>query len=239
MKDFNGNVGKGNDGQDMEFMFLVEEQPDLVSPAFDISVDGQPVTSGEVFNESPEFLITVTDDHALDESTLVLSFGSADEPLAPVATSKYTMSISDDSRKAEITFPLDLMNGEYAIQMEAADTTGNHSALNQSGPFRFRVDEEVRLGNVVNAPNPFARTTVFSYSLNQPADKIVVKIYNLKGRLLRTLEQDAPTWHYSEEFWDGRDENGNKLASGVYFYRFIVYAGKKKIIRTGKLAIIR
>ena len=45
--------------------------------------------------------------------------------------------------------------------------------------------------------------------------------------------------NYNEEFWDGRDEDGYKLASGVYLFKFTVKDAKKKIERIGKLAIVR
>jgi flagellar hook assembly protein FlgD len=131
------------------------------------------------------------------------------------------------------------MNGEYAIQIEATDTSDNSSYLDPQKPVQFRMDEEVRVKDIMNAPNPFSRTTFFSYSLTQPADKIVIKIYTLRGKLVRTLEQDLPKWQYNEEFWDGRDEDGNRLGSGVYLYKFILTDSGKKIERIGKLAIVR
>jgi flagellar hook assembly protein FlgD len=133
------------------------------------------------------------------------------------------------------------MNGEYAVQAMAIDTSENiaHLVPPEAEPLTFRVEEEVELESVMNAPNPFSDTTAFSYSLTQAADKVTIKIYTLRGRLVRTLEQNLPRWQYNEEFWDGRDEEGNKLASGTYFYRFTVNSGDKKIEKIGKLAIIR
>jgi flagellar hook assembly protein FlgD len=91
----------------------------------------------------------------------------------------------------------------------------------------------------MNAPNPFTDTTAFSYHLTQPASKVKIKIYTLRGKLVKTIEQDSPGWKYNEEFWDGRDEDGNKLASGVYIYKFVVYDDNRKMEKIEKLAIIR
>jgi flagellar hook assembly protein FlgD len=106
-------------------------------------------------------------------------------------------------------------------------------------PMRFIVNEKVEVSEIMNAPNPFSDTTVFSYYLTQPADKVIIKIYTLRGKLVKTIEQDSPSWKYNEEFWSGKDEDDNKLASGVYFFKFTVYSADRKIEKIGKLAIIR
>ncbi len=67
-------------------------------------------------------------------------------------------------------------------------------------------------------PNPFAeRVTV---SVNQPkAGELSVKVYNLKGQLIRTLQEGRTTLgtHYYQ--WDGMDEKGKSCPSGIYFVR--------------------
>jgi hypothetical protein len=236
--DLNGNRSLGDDGSYPEYTFLVEEQPDLTPPSISVTADGQTLIDGQVFHESPEFSIIMEDDFALDVPTISVSFSYQDETLEPLQENEYTISLSDDSRKAVITYAPHLMNGEYAIQAQAVDTSGNVAYLSSPGPIRFRMDEEVKVNDVMNSPNPFSKTTFFTYSLTQPADEVVIKIYTLRGRLVRTL-RDMPGWGYNEKYWDGRDEDGNKLASGVYLYRFIVTEADKKIERIGKLAIVR
>ena len=69
-----------------------------------------------------------------------------------------------------------------------------------------------------NAPNPFNPTTVIHYQLPQAAD-VKVEIYNVAGKLVRTLvdgEQDAG---FRSVVWDGTSEDGRAVASGVYMYR--------------------
>jgi len=237
--DLNGNKALGDDGSYPEYTFLVEEQPDLTPPSISVTADSQTLMDGQVFHESPEFSISIEDDFALDVPAISLSFSYEDETLEPLHENEYTISVSDDSRKAVITYAPHLMNGEYAIQAQAADMTGNVAYLNSPDPIRFRMDEKVKLSDVVNYPNPFSGKTFFTYSLTQPADKVAIKIYTLRGRLVKILERDMPGWQYNEEYWDGRDEDGKKLASGVYLYKFIVIDADKKIERIGKLAIVR
>jgi len=224
----------------IEFMFLVEEQPDLDPPVISVTVDDQTLTSGQIFNRSPELIINIDDNYQLDPSTIILSFAQKDEQLEPLLETQYFLTVAEDSKSVIITYFPHLINGDYAMQIEAADTTENRAYLTPPGaePLWFSVDEEVKVDGIMNAPNPFQDTTVFTYSLTQPADKVTIKIYSLTGRLLRNLEDD-PGWQYNEKFWDGRDENGVKLASGVYLYKFIVTDADRKIEKIGKLAIIR
>jgi hypothetical protein len=69
-----------------------------------------------------------------------------------------------------------------------------------------------------NAPNPFAGTTMLRFDL--PRDSQVrLDIFDVRGRLLKTLvDNSVPAGRYSIG-WDGRDATGQKVASGVYYYR--------------------
>jgi hypothetical protein len=68
-------------------------------------------------------------------------------------------------------------------------------------------------------PNPFRARTRFSFALVHPA-RASLRIYDVTGRLVRTLV-DGPLEsgrHHVE--WDGRNSAGARTASGVYFARF-------------------
>ncbi len=69
-----------------------------------------------------------------------------------------------------------------------------------------------------NYPNPFNPVTVIEYALSEPAT-VTLRVYDVQGHLIRVLrDQEQETGRY-HVIWDGRDENGNFVASGVYFYR--------------------
>ncbi len=242
VKDFNGNRAKSDTGDYLEFMFLIEQRPDIEPPEINVTTDGLTLMHGHVFNKSSlEFLIDIQDDHALDEPTISISLAPVGELLEPLEQSEYTMTMSDSLRDAEVVYKPHLMNGEYIIQIQASDTSSNSAYLTppETEPLRFLVDEEVLVSRVINMPNPFSDTTTFFYSLTQPADRVTIKIYTVKGRLVRTLVQDFPRWQYNEEPWDGRDEDGVKLASGAYLFKCIVKDGDRKLEQIGKIAIVR
>jgi FlgD Ig-like domain len=69
-----------------------------------------------------------------------------------------------------------------------------------------------------NRPNPFNPETSIPYSLATPG-RVVIRVYDIAGRLVRKLADGPETagWHTAR--WDGRTDDGNTTASGVYFYR--------------------
>ncbi|RIK79354.1 hypothetical protein DCC62_05675 [candidate division KSB1 bacterium] len=69
-----------------------------------------------------------------------------------------------------------------------------------------------------NYPNPFNPETRITYVLNEGLAHVTLKIYDLNGKLVRVLvDGDQPAGMHSA-VWDGLDEFGTVMASGVYFY---------------------
>ncbi len=69
-----------------------------------------------------------------------------------------------------------------------------------------------------NAPNPFNPTTVIHYGLPRAAD-VKVEIYNVAGKLVRTLVDGKQDAGFRSVVWDGTSDDGRTVASGVYMYR--------------------
>jgi len=69
-----------------------------------------------------------------------------------------------------------------------------------------------------NYPNPFNPNTTIPFCIDKN-ETVQLSIYNIKGQLVKTLFNSFLTVGYYEIPWDGRDESGNKLPSGVYFYK--------------------
>jgi flagellar hook assembly protein FlgD len=69
-----------------------------------------------------------------------------------------------------------------------------------------------------NYPNPFNPTTTIEISLNKDTD-ISLMIYNIRGEVVKQLASGSySSGRYLVE-WDGRNENGIQVASGIYIYR--------------------
>ena len=69
-----------------------------------------------------------------------------------------------------------------------------------------------------NFPNPFNSSTVIRFAL-PASDKVDLVLYNLAGQKVATLAEGARQAGTYTLHWDGRDDDGSALASGVYLYR--------------------
>ncbi|GEM_PF-2749823 len=123
--------------------------------------------------------------------------------------------------------PIPITGGTAVVQYEKNGARTRHFKLivgtpsfaekNSGGislfPTAFQLEQ--------NYPNPFNPSTAISYQL--PAvSRVRLEIYNLLGQKVRTLvDQQQPGGRYTVE-WNGRDENGSEVSSGVYFYRLSV-----------------
>ncbi|MFQ5605196.1 MAG: FlgD immunoglobulin-like domain containing protein, partial [bacterium] len=72
-----------------------------------------------------------------------------------------------------------------------------------------------------NYPNPFNPTTTINFTVPRKyigGVKVSLKIYNIKGQIMRTLmDEDKAPGVYSV-LWDGKNNQGEWLSSGLYFY---------------------
>ena len=92
---------------------------------------------------------------------------------------------------------------------------------------------------LTNYPNPFNPETWIPYQLSDPAE-VTLHIYAVDGRLIRTLalgHQPAGIYHskHRAAYWDGKNQVGEPVASGVYFYTFTA----SKFTATRKMVILK
>jgi len=87
-----------------------------------------------------------------------------------------------------------------------------------------------------NFPNPAFQTTTFSFSLPANTKNAELKIYNIKGQLVKSFNLESSNKGVIENTtWDCKDDNGKTLCNGIYFYKLT--ADKKDT--TKKMVIIR
>ena len=105
----------------------------------------------------------------------------------------------------------------------------------------FQVEQDMKLLDVYNYPNPFAGVTYFTFKLTQIPDEMKLKIYTVAGRLIKEFNKSAAELNYdfNEIYWDGRDQDGDLVANGVYIYKVTMKKGDETQDATQKLAIVR
>jgi len=80
-----------------------------------------------------------------------------------------------------------------------------------------------------NYPNPFNPQTTITFFTAEKAENAELVIYNIKGQKVKTLiDETLPAGKHSV-IWDGKDSNGKRVGSGVYFYKLEMKQGKPLI----------
>ena len=85
-----------------------------------------------------------------------------------------------------------------------------------------------------NAPNPFNSQTVLAYFLHAPGPARV-EVFALSGQRVAVLHQGPQQAGYHRLHWDGRDDTGRLVASGMYLYRLVT----DEAVLTRKLILLR
>ena len=82
-----------------------------------------------------------------------------------------------------------------------------------------------------NYPNPFNPETVISFSVKNDS-KVTIDIYNIKGQRVKSLVNDTYKTGNYNVVWNGRNNDGNIVSSGLYFYRMKAdgYSQTRKMI---------
>lgn len=99
---------------------------------------------------------------------------------------------------------------------------------------RRRIGRPVKYALAQNFPNPFNPETTISYSVAVPT-QIKLAIYNVMGQEIRTLVNAEQASGKYQVVWNGRDEFGREVSSGIYLYRFV--AGE--FVDTRKMLILK
>ena len=90
-----------------------------------------------------------------------------------------------------------------------------------------------------NYPNPFNPATTIRYQLPEAAE-VEVLIFNTLGQKLRTLQALATqNAGYYELYWDGTDDRGSAVASGIYFYQLRAKGTSGVTVRTRKMMLLK
>ena len=124
-------------------------------------------------------------------------------------------------------------NGNYNVRVSGSDTDGNTGV----DYYQFEYistnihDNESLTDNselLTNCPNPFYNETqIFFHLIN--AGKTELAIYNMSGQKIRTLTNSFYTSGKHSVIWDGKNNLGESVGPGIYFYQLIVYNKSKAV----------
>jgi hypothetical protein len=112
-----------------------------------------------------------------------------------------------------------LSDGTHTIEV-------TYKTSNQTSTLKkvlFQVLAETRLLQVHNYPNPFSGHTNFTFVLtgSQIPDEVRIKVFTVAGRMIKEFYLDGSKLQigFNRILWDGRDNEGDEVANGYYFYK--------------------
>lgn len=160
-----------------------------------------------IFGENPLFIDEIIGDFSLTNNSPCIDAGTPD-------TTGLNLPENDLSGKPRIYNGIVDM-GAYEWQGYDVDKPHNPSTVT---------------GLYQNYPNPFsAFTTIYFNICHGVADDAEIRIYNIKGQLVKQFKINpdciGTKCKINEVVWDGTDEEGNKVPSGVYFYKLSARGG--------------
>ena len=217
---------------------------DTEGPKISLYLDSRSFRAGDLVGDSPLLIIDYFDEHGINTASGGIGHqleARLDEQTTPIDLTSFYKGKPDSYQEGTVEYRFsNLSEGKHILKAKAWDIYNNSSTA-QLG-VEVAVSSDLRLTNVVNYPNPFVRSTTFTFQQNQsvPVD-VEIKVYTLAGRAIKVLHSQGITDRFVRIDWDGRDGDGDELANGVYLYRLVAKTsdGSKSVETIGKLTVLK
>ncbi len=217
---------------------------DTEGPQISIYLNDLDFRSGDVIKKDPTLIVKFHDESGINTSTAGVGHqlsATISNPEQTINLSNYYQSDFDTYKSGEVRYLLsDLVEGKYTLRVKAWDIQNNSSESEIY--FTIALADDLSLLNVVNYPNPFSNSTTFTFQrIGIDPINVEVKIFTIAGRLIGRLNVQYITDRSVRIPWDGRDNDGDVLANGVYLYKLIARSqdGQHTSETIGKFAIVR
>ncbi|NLT51591.1 MAG: T9SS type A sorting domain-containing protein [Ignavibacteria bacterium] len=202
-----------------------------------VTFDGQEIMDGQYISENPKIIIFLKDlaewyDYNVTKNNLRVVI---DNEIVPASEIEQAPGVK------EITYTINPKFNDgthtFRVWVDRNSTFENASDIERT----FLVDNTPRILDTYNYPNPFSNKTYFTFKLTQIPDELKIKIYTVAGRLIKEFVKTSADLRrdFNEIEWDGKDEDGDEIANGVYIYKVISKKGDKSESVTQKLSIVR
>jgi hypothetical protein len=224
------------------YVTAVYVKPDTSRPRLDVTFDGFAPFDDDYIRYNPEIVLTLHSSNPVpvtskDNFTITLD----GEPM-DLDSIGFTMTPATKDQPATLRFQPTFEDGIYYFGFNAEDAKKT-PVYDDVPEVRLRVSTQSRIAELYNYPNPFDHETSFTFLLTgaEPPREVEVKVYTVAGRLIRKLSYPASTMRigYNGLKWDGRDEDGDVLANGVYFYKIITKFTDQTFENIGRMAVMR
>jgi len=199
---------------------------DKIGPEIELYMNDEQFVTGGITNKSPMLLAVVQDSSGIN--TLGTAIGhnivatldqNNDES---IELNDHYQANLDSYQKGQITYQFsNIEEGEHELTLKLWDNVNNSSESQID--FIVAQDAKLAIKHLLNYPNPFTTNTGFYFEHNQPSGEIevLIQILTVSGKLVKTIETSINSTGYrvGPIDWDGKDDFGDNIGRGVYFYR--------------------
>jgi len=224
-------------------------KPDKTNPLLDVTFDNIHILNRDIVSSKPHIQIKLKDDAKYllltDTSNLIVQVKFPDNTLRTYQfntdTLRFTPAASGSDNTATIDFSPAFLNqvnesgDEYQLIVKGKDASGNKAGSTQY-TVTFRVISKPMISNMLNFPNPFTTSTAFVFTItgSEVPDNMKIQILTITGKIVKEItKQELGPLHIGRNItdykWDGTDQFGQRLANGVYLYRFVTTLNGKKM----------
>jgi hypothetical protein len=219
---------------------------DNKGPEISLFLNDLKFVNGGLTNENPKLIAKLFDENGINTTgkgigrdlTFVID---NNQTQAVIVNDKYQANLNS-YQSGEVQYEIkNLTPGKHQLKFKAYDVYNNISETTID--FEVKNSDKPTIANLLNYPNPFNNATTFHFdhNLNGQEMKVMIQIFTVNGRLIKTLQAQSNGigTHFDQLFWDGKDEYGDKLANGVYIYKCKLQSpGHKTIEKLEKLVIL-
>lgn len=196
----------------------------------EITFGGRVIEDGALVDPADEIAVTLTTPLQVSISNISVRFDGDPLLIEPDSLGPTTWRFTIP--------PRDLADGSHEIEV---------SVFSFSKRVSFRIRNDFALTDVLNYPNPLRNEerTTFSFRLTADADYVDFDIYTVNGRRVREMRGLPGHAGYNPSSgdaaitWDGRDQDGDKVANGLYFVRVRAVSRGRTAEEVGKLVVMR
>ncbi len=251
------------ENNNIEIQNYLYVEPDVFGPVMDVTIDGRHVQNEDFVSSNPSIVVKIWDEnkfiHKIDTMGVKIFLQypcDVDCQFEQIYFSNSNVSWQPGTAEKDFTVefaPRQLEEGMYVLRVEASDARNNPSGAN-AYEISFQVSFESSITFMAPYPNPTQGNVTFTFTISGESspDYLFIQIFGTDGRLVRELKkQDAFFVGTNELVWDGKDEKGEGLPSGLYVYHVNVFKENNPVNVTvpagaryvkggyGKIAIVR
>ncbi len=230
-----------NSALHLNFSSITQGEPDLNPPQIKLFIDSKKFKAGDYVSSNPTLIAEIEDENGINilgnaGHGILLILNEEQEPIDITSGFVYK---NGSSTKGELSWQLlDLREGHHHLKLIVYDNQNNYQIAETD--FITRTSEKVSIEKLLPYPNPMQKDGYLTFIITENSD-VTISIYTISGKKIRTLEHFGLEKGFNKIYWDGKDDVGDGIANGTYFYKVKATQldNEKKSEKIGKLIILK